>query len=639
MRSFGTIIAPSSLFALIVLDIPIGAERVLLLILFLSSSLLVGRVVISSGKQLWNSWVVKREFSNGMAGLSVFLPFMILLLLFLSYPLSYMAGDQKMTLIRGVINDLSGKFGSLVSTVIALVVSGLSQIRFGFVLGILIGLCSGVALLILTVALIANAIERRKPCAHGVRRGKDGGCTACIAEEQSRLAEEKRLQADWKAKEERKRQISSQARALRNLQLRTLRKRWLSNSERYFEMEPQEFENAIAELFRQLGYEVKQTPYANDRGKDAIALKEGKKYLIECKRYGADNTIGRRELQIFVAAMKEENALGGFYINTGRFARTVPEYAQQNQIELYDRARLPELVNRAYPAAEDVSTAKVICLECGAEASLPVGDIPTSGTCANGHQVKNDITTHLIRATSFQRYSCDPDGVCDRCGSEMRLELLSRGNVSWSCSKCKFSKLAFGPVKPVPPASHELTWEELKDLTSKPEVTFLIIGACHEYQRHQDADAERERIRGEFENLIRAKVAGIGLIVEEAGKNEQVQARLKGDAAKSPEFDLLFPALVNEPQETIARLLADELVEGNYADIRPPDADKMTIAQRDAAMTTKIMKSLGSAKSVLVICGEKHRAGLTRHLVDHGLRLLESLRFPDQCADEAEDAR
>jgi len=124
------------------------------------------------------------------------------------------------------------------------------------------------------------------------------------------------------------------------------------------------------------------------------------------------------------------------------------------------------------------------------------------------------------------------------------------------------------------------------------------------------------------------------LIVEEAGRTEEVQAQLKDDAAKSSEFDPLFP-VVNEPQDTIAKLLADELVEVNYVDIRPPDANEMTMAQRDEVMAAKTMKSLGAAKSVLVICGEKHRSGMTQHLVNHGLQLIESLRFPAKCRDEA----
>src|SRR5690606_27830884 len=48
------------------------------------------------------------------------------------------------------------------------------------------------------------------------------------------------------------------------------------------ELSPNGFEDAIAELFRALGYKVQQTPYVNDGGKEAIAFKNGKKYAIEC---------------------------------------------------------------------------------------------------------------------------------------------------------------------------------------------------------------------------------------------------------------------------------------------------------------------------------------------------------------------
>jgi ssDNA-binding Zn-finger/Zn-ribbon topoisomerase 1 len=176
-------------------------------------------------------------------------------------------------------------------------------------------------------------------------------------------------------------------------------------------------------------------------------LKDGKKYLIECKRYSADNTIGRRDLQIFVAAMKEENAEAGFYINTGRFAKTAKEYAAQNQINLYDAERFPTLVNAAFPIREEISIAKVMCPECGAVLVLPVGDVPTSGVCENGHAVTNDITIAILLnspVTQLRILSPPslPDIICERCNSRMRLVNGRRGKF-WGCSqypKCKSTK-------------------------------------------------------------------------------------------------------------------------------------------------------------------------------------------------------
>lgn len=174
-----------------------------------------------------------------------------------------------------------------------------------------------------------------------------------------------------------------------------------------------------------------------------------------------------------------------------------------------------------------------------------------------------------------------------------------------------------------------------------PEVAVLVIGTSHEYQRHQDANAEREKIRNDFEQVIRATVAerGISLIAEEAGEKEEVQALLKADEAKTSAFDVLFAETkaADEPQDTIAKLVADELLGGNHIDIRPPYAEKMTVAERDEAMAAKTIESLGSAKSVLVICGEKHSAGLTAHLANHQL-LVESRLFLNKDKENKKEA-
>ncbi len=318
--------------------------------------------------------------------------------------------------------------------IVAVWIDGIFKTGFWFAMLILAGISLAAVALAFTYSRCARFLALRKRCAHGIRRGKDGGCEICLAGEERRQEESKAYQA----LQQRLREIKEKATALRASELSALRKHWLGKSETYLQMDPRQFENAVAALFRELGYQVKQTPYSNDRGKDAIALKNGRKFLIECKRYDAANAIGRRELQIFVAAMKEENADGGFYINTGRFASTAAEYAKQNQIELYDRTRLPALVNLAYPVNANLSSVATMCLECGAVAHLPVEVEPASGVCANGHPVKNDITTVVILGSSFA-----PESMCERCGSEMRL-VNARYRKFWGCSrypKCRFTRL------------------------------------------------------------------------------------------------------------------------------------------------------------------------------------------------------
>ncbi len=162
-----------------------------------------------------------------------------------------------------------------------------------------------------------------------------------------------------------------------------------------------------------------------------------------------------------------------------------------------------------------------------------------------------------------------------------------------------------------------------------------MIGTVgHEYQWHQDRMEEREAIRANFEQLIRALITerGVNLIAEEAGNREEVLAQLHQDEANTPaELAVLFEGMeaVDEPADTIAKLVADELLGGNYVDIRSPEAERMTIEQRDDAMADAIMEALGSATSLLVICGEDHRAGLCTRLAGRGLT-AESRRFPER---------
>jgi HJR/Mrr/RecB family endonuclease len=313
------------------------------------------------------------------------------------------------------------------------IVSGIFKIGIWLSAGIVF---AAYGLIVLTAYLVHEALQwaaLQKPCIHGVKRGKEGGCTACALDELKRDLESKLRRAE----EQRKKELREKAAAMHSSELTSLRKKWLSRSELYLQMSPRQFENAIAQVFRELGYEVKQTPYSNDGGKDAVVWKDGEKYLVECKRYEANNKIGRRDLQIFVAAMKEENAKAGYYVNTGRFASTAAAYAKENQIELYDRHRLPALINSAYPTREEIATASVMCLECGTVEHLPVDESPSASVCVNGHAVTNEITTRLVCSGAFA-----PSSFCERCGSDLRL-VNGRYRKFWVCSKyprCRFTR-------------------------------------------------------------------------------------------------------------------------------------------------------------------------------------------------------
>lgn len=300
-----------------------------------------------------------------------------------------------------------------------------------------VAVLGALVIFILLIDAAAEWVGRLKWCPHGIRFLPKRVCLECQAEE-DRLKEERAAAA---AQLEQRKIIDQASKKLRAEEIKRLSESWLSNATVYSEMPPQQFEQAVAELFRRLGYSVEQTPISHDGGKDAIAHREGKKYLIECKRYAATQKVGRRDLQILFSAMHAEQADAGFCVTTGTFTRTAKDYAATNNINLYDQVRLPFLVNEAYPVSTDFSRAAVMCRECGSVISVPIEILPATANCVNGHEVTSNIVTADLRVLSEGEVP-----YCEKCGVPMRL-VRWNGSEFWGCSSyptCRVSK----PLRP-----------------------------------------------------------------------------------------------------------------------------------------------------------------------------------------------
>ncbi len=160
-----------------------------------------------------------------------------------------------------------------------------------------------------------------------------------------------------------------------------------------------QFEDEIARMFTRLGYEVKQTPYANDGGRDAIMMKDGNKYLVECKCYAKGGLSGRPALQKFHSAIVTDNATSGFFVTTGGFSDPAVKFATENKIELIDASALVRLMLESRANSETAANSaeySSACHFCGDTVSHNLR-APHSVTCQNGHEVKPalDIGTVL----------------------------------------------------------------------------------------------------------------------------------------------------------------------------------------------------------------------------------------------------
>lgn len=118
-----------------------------------------------------------------------------------------------------------------------------------------------------------------------------------------------------------------------------------ARSQRQFhQMSPIEFEHYIGWLYEQSGYRVEVTPGSNDHGIDAKLYKDGTTTVVQVKRYGKRNMVGRPEVQQFVGSMMGYDA--GIFVTTSSFTKGATEYAEQFQnLQLINGTELERLTH------------------------------------------------------------------------------------------------------------------------------------------------------------------------------------------------------------------------------------------------------------------------------------------------------
>lgn len=111
-------------------------------------------------------------------------------------------------------------------------------------------------------------------------------------------------------------------------------------------MDGHDFEHFTAELLKKLGYEgVKVTPSSGDQGVDVIAVKDGKKYAIQCKRYG--QKLGNKPVQEVYAGKTIYGCSVAVVLTNNYFTEGGKEAARALGVELWDRDKLERMLTYA----------------------------------------------------------------------------------------------------------------------------------------------------------------------------------------------------------------------------------------------------------------------------------------------------
>ena len=117
-----------------------------------------------------------------------------------------------------------------------------------------------------------------------------------------------------------------------------------SNIEQIDFMNGVQFEEYLTELFKTLGYRVKNTPRSGDYGADLILRKNRRTIAVQAKRY--KGCVGISAVQEIIGAQKYYNADDIWVITNSYYSKSAINLASVNNVRLIDREGLIKLSHR-----------------------------------------------------------------------------------------------------------------------------------------------------------------------------------------------------------------------------------------------------------------------------------------------------
>lgn len=115
--------------------------------------------------------------------------------------------------------------------------------------------------------------------------------------------------------------------------------RFLSQQpDRMRDLTPRKYEELIAELFKDKGYDVELTPSSGDGGKDIICthhdMAGSMLVYVECKSYSPDRSVGVEIVRGLHGVVTSDRATKGVIATTSRFTKGARDFHARNQYKL-----------------------------------------------------------------------------------------------------------------------------------------------------------------------------------------------------------------------------------------------------------------------------------------------------------------
>ena len=106
-----------------------------------------------------------------------------------------------------------------------------------------------------------------------------------------------------------------------------------------YSLPPRKFEELVASVFRNNGFDVELTPETRDGGVDIVAIRKNgfggsTLHLVECKRYLPENKVGIGIVQRMLGVVEQHRATQGIIVTTSSFSREAQVCAQNSQYRI-----------------------------------------------------------------------------------------------------------------------------------------------------------------------------------------------------------------------------------------------------------------------------------------------------------------
>ena len=137
------------------------------------------------------------------------------------------------------------------------------------------------------------------------------------------------------------------------------------------QMDGIQFEHYLGQLFRSQGYHVEVTRASGDFGADLVLKKEGKKIVVQAKRYSKN--VGLKAVQEAQASIAYYKANEAWVISNRDYTEEAKALAKSNGVRLINRSELinmmmkltPTAVASSEPVMETMSQEQKRCDRCG----------------------------------------------------------------------------------------------------------------------------------------------------------------------------------------------------------------------------------------------------------------------------------